>query len=456
MVSALLALVATLGALLVTGLLIQRAYQDRLLYLIAWSFTQVGLSLALLSMGVGFLAGFNGVLFRVMELGAALIGPVWLALGMIELIARYVQVRFAAWLFAISYTFVALVILLLDPLKGSLSKDLPKPGSTYDALPLVLIDGAHVVAVLALAVCTGVTAWLASKQDQEAAELLIPIALVALAGVLVVSGTRGFLPAPLAVIALGAAAGLVWYGAMRTIPVYDDEEGYDGYRDDYRDEYGDEPVTGYEEQGFARSRPESVRPDPVPAPVPPPDPRRGELRFPEPAPAEPLRFPADNPAGPTAVDGVGGRAGAAGMGSAGMGSAGMGGAGLPEQNRHAAPSRGAFGGELAGACGQITVYTLLDGREDAFDRLATDLVKAALAVEPDTMIFACHEVVGGPTQRIFYQLFRDEAAFAAHRQQPHLQRFLAESRTHVLATNVIELRLGAAKVPLPAPEFPGR
>ncbi|TDC82616.1 antibiotic biosynthesis monooxygenase [Actinomadura sp. 7K507] len=432
MVSALLALLATLGALTVTGLLIQRANKDRLLYLIAWSFTQVGLSLALLSMGVGFLAGFNGALFRLMELGAALLAPIWLALGMIELIARYVQVRFGAWLFAISYTVVAIVILLLDPLKGDLSKDLPKPGDTYDALPLLLIDGAHVVAVLALAACTGVTAWLASKQDQEAAELLIPIALVALAGVLVVSGSRGFLPAPLAVIALGGAAGLVWYGAMRTIPVFD-EEGYD----EYGDEYGDEPMTGYEEQGYPPARAE-----PVPAPTPSPDPRRGELRFPEPAPAEALRFP-DSPAGPTAVDGVGAAAAAAGLGGGAV-------------HEQAKPAGAAGLSGLAGACGQITVYTLLDGREDAFDRLATDLVKAALAVEPDTMIFACHEVVGGPTQRIFYQLFRDEAAFAAHRRQPHLQRFLAESRTHVLATNVIELRLGAAKVPLPAPEYPGR
>lgn len=83
-------------------------------------------------------------------------------------------------------------------------------------------------------------------------------------------------------------------------------------------------------------------------------------------------------------------------------------------------------------------------------------MKAALAAEPDTVIFACHEVVGAPTQRIFYQLFRDEAAFAAHRGQAHLRRFLADSRTHVLATNVIELRLGPAKVPLPAPEYPGR
>lgn len=424
MLSALLALLAALGALLVTGLLIQRAHKDRLLYLIAWSFTQVGLSLALLSMGVGFLAGFNGVFFRVMELGAALIAPVWLALGMIELIARYVQVRFAAWLFVISYTVVAIVILLLDPLKGKLSKDLPKPRDTYDALPLLLIDGAHVVAVLALAGCTGVTAWLASKRDREAAELLIPIALVALGGVLVVSGSRGFLPAPLAVLALGGAAGLVWYGAMRTIPVYDDED-----YDDYGDEYGDEPVTGYEEQGYPPGRHE-----PVPAPTPPQDPRRGELRFPEPAPAEDLRF-RDNPAGPTAVDGVG--AAAAALGS------------IP------APDHARTGG-LAGACGQITVYTLLEGREDAFDRLAAELVKAARALEPETVIFACHEVVGGPTQRIFYQLFRDDTAFAAHRRQPHLQRFLAESRTHVLATNVIELRLGAAKVPLPAPEFPGR
>ncbi|WP_433464868.1 putative quinol monooxygenase [Spirillospora sp. CA-128828] len=420
-------------------MLVQRAYKERLLYLIAWSLTQVGLTLALLCMGLGLMMGFNGPLFRVMELGAALIGPVWLALGMIELIARYVQVRFAGWLFAISYTVVAIVILILDPLKGSLSKSLPKPSATYDALPLLLIDGAHVVAVIALAGCTGVTAWLASKRDQEAAELLIPVALVALAGVLVVSGTRGFLPAPLAAIALGAAAGLVWYGSVRTIPVYEEGDGYD--------EYEDEPVTGYEEQGY----PSAAKAEPVPAPTPPPDSRRGELRFPEPV-AEELRYPVntsipeqppqpappaypDNPAGPTAIDGIGNVLEQAALGRA---------------------RPGAPGGELANACGQITVYTLLDGREDAFDRLATDLVKAALAAEPDTLVFASHDVVGAPTQRIFYQLFRDEAAFAAHRRQPHLQRFLAESRTHVLATNVIELKLGPAKMPLPAPEFPGR
>ncbi|WP_131742990.1 antibiotic biosynthesis monooxygenase [Actinomadura roseirufa] len=509
MVDALLALLATLGASVATGLLISRAYKDRLLYLIAWSLTQVGLSLALLSMGVGFLAGFNDPLFRVMEFGAALIGPLWLALGMIELIARYVQVRFGAWLFAVSYTVVAIVILMLDPLKGSLTKSLPKPGKTYDALPTLLIDVGHVVAVLALAGCTGVTAWLASKRDREAGELLIPIALVALAGVLVVSGTRGFLPAPVVVIALGAAAGLVWYGAMRTIPVYEEGDSYDeetstgGYEQQSGfDQQGREPQRpalerpGYEQQGFEQQANEQQGfdhqgfeqpgfeqpaldpgfvPEPVAAPTPlqatpgpPPPINRGDLRFPEQPPAEDLRFP--DPGAPAGADVprpvVPEPAPPGGVLSGGLPLPGSPPGPLtgPLPGPLSGPPPGPLSGGLpepaaaglAAARGQITVYTLLEGREAAFDRLAADLVQATRAAEPDTVIFASHEVVGAPTQRIFYQLFRDEAAYAAHRRQPHLQRFLGESRTHVLSTNVIELRLGAAKVPLPAPEFPGR
>jgi quinol monooxygenase YgiN len=430
MVEALLALIATVGTVVATVLLVQRASKERLLYLIAWSLTQVGLSLALMSMTLGFLLGFNGPLFRIMEIGAALLGPVWLALGMIELIARPVQVRFAGWLFAVSYSVVAVVILLVDPTKGSFGDPLPKPGKSYDALPLLLIDGAHVIAVISLVACLAVTALLAGRRDQEAAELLIPIALVALAGVLVVSGTRGFLPGPLAVIALGGAAGLVWYGAMRTIPVYDEaayaEEG-DGYG--YGDDrYGEAPATGYEEQPYAEPA-QNYSPAP-----PPPERKRGtrrrELRFPDPAASEeplPPRFQ-EPPAAATVNDDL--RAMIPDPSPAPGAMPGMpGGAGLPT------------------ACGQITVYTLLDGREEAFDRQAEELVQAARTGEPDTLIFTCHEVVNAPTQRIFYQLFRDQAAFAAHQRQPYLRRFLAESRTHVLATNVIELKLGSAKLP---------
>jgi quinol monooxygenase YgiN len=74
-------------------------------------------------------------------------------------------------------------------------------------------------------------------------------------------------------------------------------------------------------------------------------------------------------------------------------------------------------------------------------------VRAAREVEPDTLIYLCHEVVNAPTQRIFYQLFRDRAALEAHQRLPQVRRFLNESRSHILVTNVIELKLGgSAKV----------
>ncbi|MCP2343487.1 putative quinol monooxygenase [Actinomadura rupiterrae] len=419
MVNALLALLATLGALIATGLLVKRAYTDRMLYLIAWSVTSVGLSLALLAMTAGFLMKFNGPVFRVEELGAALLAPVWLALGMVELIARLVQVRFVAWLFAVSYTLVAVVILLVDPLKvTALTKDLPKPSKTYDALPLLLIDGAHVVSVLALVGCAGFTAWLASRRDVEAQELMIPIALVALAGVLVVSGTRGLLPAPAAVIALGAAAGLVWYGSMRTLPVF--EEGEDGY---------DEHPTGYDEPPARAVSANAM----TAAPDRPAGRRR---RPPEPMPQQPP-VPAPPPAGPPA--GPGGLNGPNALNDV-MAAAAAAAAGPPDTSQ---------------VCGQITVYTLLDGREEAFDRLAADLIAAARGSEPDNLVFTSHQVVNAPTQRIFYQLFRNQAAFSAHQNLPHQRRFQADSRPHVLATNVIEIRLGAAKIlPLPGGDGP--
>ncbi|WP_019632308.1 putative quinol monooxygenase [Actinomadura atramentaria] len=426
MLSALLALPATVGAIVATWLLVRRASNDRLLYLIAWSVTLVGLSLALLAMTVGLLAGFNGPLFRVVEIGAALLAPMWLALGMVELVARYVQIRFSTWLFVASYTVIALVILVIDPTVGSFGDALPKPGKSYGPLPLFLIDGAHVLAVLTLVVCAVVTALLASRRDEEAAELLIPVALVALAGVLVVAGTRGMLPGPVAALALGGAAGLVWYGAMRTIPVYEDDE-------DYADGYADEPATGYEDQGYAADVP-AAPPAPEPRPAPAGMDPRGDLRFPEPD-REELRFPEPAPAAPTSLDGP------------------------PIAAALGVPPGGVPAGtDLSAARGQITVYTLLDGREDAFDRAADELVRGALA-EPDALVLACHTVANAPTQRIIYRLFRDEASFTAHQRQPHLLRFLADVRSHVLATNVIDLRLGPAKVPpaaAPSPAGPGR
>jgi quinol monooxygenase YgiN len=100
--------------------------------------------------------------------------------------------------------------------------------------------------------------------------------------------------------------------------------------------------------------------------------------------------------------------------------------------------------------GLITIYTLIDERVDDFDRLVERAAGEVRAQEPDTLVYIIHVVPKAPMQRIFYEIYRDRSAFDHHERQPYIQRFVAERRPYVLATNVIELRLRHAKVsPLP-------
>jgi quinol monooxygenase YgiN len=131
-----------------------------------------------------------------------------------------------------------------------------------------------------------------------------------------------------------------------------------------------------------------------------------------------------------------------------------------ELNNVQPPSRGRPDVQVASATGSpkpssslyglLTVFTLMDGAGDAFDRLAEETVEAVRRSEPDTLIFICHSVKSAPLQRIVYEIYRDEVAFTEHQRQPHMERFARERVAHVLAANVIELNVNAAKVvPLP-------
>jgi quinol monooxygenase YgiN len=103
--------------------------------------------------------------------------------------------------------------------------------------------------------------------------------------------------------------------------------------------------------------------------------------------------------------------------------------------------------------GRILIFTLLDDRVADFDRLAEQTAEEIRTGEPDTLVYVIHLVPNAPMQRIFYEIYRDRAAFESHESQPYMQRFVAERRSCVLATNVIELRLKYAKVaPLPNPQ----
>jgi quinol monooxygenase YgiN len=105
--------------------------------------------------------------------------------------------------------------------------------------------------------------------------------------------------------------------------------------------------------------------------------------------------------------------------------------------------------------GRLTIFTLLDDKAAEFDWLAERAAEGVRMAEPDTLVFVIHVVPKAPMQRIIYEIYPDRAAFEEHERQPHMQRFAADCKSCVLATNVIDLRLKYAKVgALGAPEVP--
>jgi quinol monooxygenase YgiN len=101
--------------------------------------------------------------------------------------------------------------------------------------------------------------------------------------------------------------------------------------------------------------------------------------------------------------------------------------------------------------GQITIYTLVEGRTDDFDRLTEWVVAQVQSKEPDTLVYIVHAVPTAPLQRILYEVYRDRAAHEEHLNRQYVITYEVEQRPFVLATNVIELGVQQAKVsPLPS------
>jgi quinol monooxygenase YgiN len=151
----------------------------------------------------------------------------------------------------------------------------------------------------------------------------------------------------------------------------------------------------------------------------------------------------------------------AGLAGAGLTGAGLTGAGPGAplgQDEPAAAAEDAFGPETTAGSpgaqsrpyGRIQIFTLLDDKAVDFDKLAEQTAEEVRIGEPDTLVYVIHLVPNAPMQRIFYEIYRDRAAFDSHENKSYTKRFVAERRSYVLATNVIELRLKYAKVaPLP-------
>ncbi|SDP25617.1 Quinol monooxygenase YgiN [Nakamurella panacisegetis] len=65
---------------------------------------------------------------------------------------------------------------------------------------------------------------------------------------------------------------------------------------------------------------------------------------------------------------------------------------------------------------------------EAFDGLVRAAVPDILASEPGTLTYVPHAVLDEPLARVFYEVYRDKAAHAAHEDRPATAAFLARVR----------------------------
>ena len=469
----LLGFAGVLVAAVVTGMLAGRCVRQRQIVFVVWTAATLGLTIALGALSMGFASGFGPVTFRAVQLFGLMLAPLWLAWGLVELVAASEAARFGMRLVSSALTVVASVILATDPLTAQpFSKAWPLASAHSQPVSHYAVDVVQAVAVVAVLVSAGLAAARARSDPRwrPAVTAVIPIGLA----VFMTAALRLSFPAKSAYPLLGmVAAALVWFGVSRVSEppwraagrdVRDGrrdsvQDGKSRYRsgdkpdDDYWPDDTYVPAGDYVPDGqYATYGPRGGAPGPAPprgtGDIPGAGPAarsangrdqvngRDQGRRVNSGPQAPMpqwqdRYRGSVPGGP------------------GADAAALAGA---ELGRQAGPG-GSAAATPARPYGRILIFTLLDDRVADFDRLAEQAAEEVRIGEPDTLVYVIHLVPNAPMQRIFYEIYRDRAAFDSHEAQPYMQRFVAERRSCVLATNVIELRLKYAKVaPLPSPQ----
>ena len=95
----------------------------------------------------------------------------------------------------------------------------------------------------------------------------------------------------------------------------------------------------------------------------------------------------------------------------------------------------------------VVRFTVRPEAETAFDDLVTLTTSAIREREPGTLVYACHLVNDAPHERIFYELYRDRAAFDSHEEQPHVKHFLKAREALLESTEVDFMTLADGKTP---------
>jgi len=494
--------VVGLGAVLAavgTAVLAARSARRPRIYLLAWTVALFGLAVGLGATTVGYVSGFSGVIFRAMELGTALIAPLALCVTLVEILGRRLSARFCMRLVVSAIFVVAVVILATDPINPNVTftKRWPEPAIFYQIAPLGVLGFLALFTAVTAAVALLIAVVRSSRGQVPEARPAVILSLAALAvelpGLAWLAQKLAGIVAPLPPKDIFAAsctlaAGLAWYAASaaggRDIGQAAAEDVAGGYSDGDWDDVDGAPEAGefddFRRPGqlsssynssSRRAGPDYGRRD-VEADyfdgfggdfnrdgeyagrTPPTrgrsyDDADSDYRYPGLAalvdgqadPSDELP-PLDSP----------GYDDSAQFGSYHQ---------LADQPAEPDEARRHFSDDLypddgdedphGQLFGQITIYTLVDGRADDFDRLTEWIMILVRAKEPNTLVYIVHAVPTAPSQRILYEVYRNRAAYAEHLQRSYVKSYEAEQRPFVLATNVIELGLQQAKVsPLPS------
>jgi len=105
----------------------------------------------------------------------------------------------------------------------------------------------------------------------------------------------------------------------------------------------------------------------------------------------------------------------------------------------------------------IGLFVRFDLRDEdsarRFDELTAEAVARISAEEPGTLVYATHALEEEPLSRVFYEVYRDRAAFDAHEEAPHVVDFHARKNPLLSGAPRVEFFApGPAKgLPDPAP-----
>jgi quinol monooxygenase YgiN len=91
--------------------------------------------------------------------------------------------------------------------------------------------------------------------------------------------------------------------------------------------------------------------------------------------------------------------------------------------------------------GLVVRFQIKTGHEEQFDELVVATLVGIRDREPGTLVYTSHAPDGEPGVRVFYELYRDRAAFEAHEAQEHVRRFLSARDQHVESFTVDFLSL---------------